>query len=287
MKIGIIAELLRLPTLMEDIDYAAKLGAEGVQFLSGHHANGKSFLDMDAAELREIGERCAANNLEITAICGDICDKSFQVPHEAPVRVGVCKKVIDVTAKLGCRVMTTHIGCVPDNLNDPVYPVMVISVREAAEYAASCGVTFAIETGPEMSDTLKRFIEDVGSAGLGVNLDPANLRGVSAEDPAYAVRTLAGHIVHTHAKDAIHTHPGSAGAFYGMRNLDGSLRAYTARAAGYEEVPLGRGQVDWDEYLAALREIGYNGFLTVERECGDDPVADITMAVDFLKGKIK
>jgi len=32
-----------------------------------------------------------------------------------------------------------------------------------------------------------------------------------------------------------------------------------------------------------LREIGYSGYLTIERECGDDPVADIVEAVTFLK----
>jgi len=286
MKIGVIAELLRRPSLMDAIDYAASLGVQGVQFFAGHHNNGVSFREISDRELKEIADRCAAKNLVITAVCGDICRKTFQVPYETPVRVAVSKDIIEKTAKLGCKVMTTHIGCVPDNLSDPVYPVMVQSVREAADFAAAHGVTFAIETGPELADTLKHFIEDVDSPGLGVNLDPANLRGVSAEDPVYAVKTLAPYIVHTHAKDAINTYTGSAAAFYGMRNIDGSKRTYTARPAGFKEVPLGQGQVPWDAYFAALREIGYDGFLTIERECGEDPVSDIKTAISFLKGKI-
>ena len=51
------------------------------------------------------------------------------------------------------------------------------------------------------------------------------------------------------------------------------------------EVPLGEGNVPFDAYLKALEDIGYKGFLTVERECGDDPYADIQMAVNFLKEK--
>ena len=51
----------------------------------------------------------------------------------------------------------------------------------------------------------------------------------------------------------------------------------------YAEVPLGEGQVPWDNYIAALREIGFDGFLTIERECGDDPARDIQLAIDFLK----
>lgn len=52
------------------------------------------------------------------------------------------------------------------------------------------------------------------------------------------------------------------------------------------EVPLGEGGVDWKNYIAALREIGYDGYLTIERECGDDPVADITAAVKFLQKQL-
>lgn len=55
---------------------------------------------------------------------------------------------------------------------------------------------------------------------------------------------------------------------------------------GFKEVPLGEGQVNWDKYIAALKEIGFDGFLTIERECGDDPAADIVLAVDFLRSKL-
>lgn len=53
------------------------------------------------------------------------------------------------------------------------------------------------------------------------------------------------------------------------------------------ETPLGKGWVDFDAYLKALREIGYNGYLVVEREVGSDPAEDIRVAVEFLQGKIE
>jgi sugar phosphate isomerase/epimerase len=52
------------------------------------------------------------------------------------------------------------------------------------------------------------------------------------------------------------------------------------------ELPLGEGKVDFDAYLNALTEIGFKGFLTIERECGADPYADILKAADFLRSKI-
>ena len=51
----------------------------------------------------------------------------------------------------------------------------------------------------------------------------------------------------------------------------------------FEEVPLGTGQVDYPAYLAALDEIGYRGFLTIEREVGDDPIGDIRIAINHLR----
>ncbi|HBR31627.1 MAG TPA: xylose isomerase, partial [Clostridiales bacterium] len=45
------------------------------------------------------------------------------------------------------------------------------------------------------------------------------------------------------------------------------------------ELPLGEGAVDFDAYIKALEDIGYKGFLTIERECGANPYADIKMAV--------
>ena len=43
--------------------------------------------------------------------------------------------------------------------------------------------------------------------------------------------------------------------------------------------------MNWDEYFAALSEIGYDGFLTIERETGSDPRADIELAKDFVISK--
>ena len=57
--------------------------------------------------------------------------------------------------------------------------------------------------------------------------------------------------------------------------------------SAYQEVPLGQGGVDFPRYLAALDEIGYRGFLTIEREVGEDPEKDIGMAAEFLHGLIQ
>ena len=280
MKIGALNSSLRKP-LRETVAKFAAMGIQGMQLqITPDH------LVMSDARLGEIRKLCSDSGLEISAVCGDIAQTHFGVRDEWRDRVELYKRTADIAGILGTRVITTHIGVVPADKNDPVYPIMVESIGAAAEYSASTNTVFAIETGPETADVLLQLLKDVDSKGLGVNLDPANLRMVSREDPVRAVELLGKYIVHTHAKDGINTFPGSAAAAYGMREPDGSLRVFKEKPADYKEVPLGQGQVPWDGYLAALRKAGFDGFLTIERECGDDPEGDIRLAVNFLKSKI-
>ena len=51
------------------------------------------------------------------------------------------------------------------------------------------------------------------------------------------------------------------------------------------ETPVGEGDVNWADYMSALREIGYDGYLTIERETGADPIADIDKAACFVKDR--
>ena len=127
---------------------------------------------------------------------------------------------------------------------------------------------FAVETGPETAKVLCGFLDELDNPGAGVNLDPANLVMCSLDDPVQAVHTLKKYIVHTHAKDGRNITPPTA----------------TERPT-YIELPLGEGGVDFPAYLKALDEIGYKGFLTIEREI-EDNTADIHKAAAFLRGLI-
>ena len=100
------------------------------------------------------------------------------------------------------------------------------------------------------------------------------------------VEVLGKYIIHTHAKDGINLTPGSPAARYKMYHADGSLRSIPDPVPVFKEVPLGEGQVPWSDYLAALKKVGYNGFLTIEREQGDTREKDIRHAADFLRERI-
>lgn len=117
---------------------------------------------------------------------------------------------------------------------------------------------------------------------IGVNLDPANFTMVTGQDAVQAVYLLKDYIVHTHLKDGVMIDKGQDPAEVYHAFALGGVDALNA-IKGFKELPIGEGDVDWANYIKALKDIGYEGFLTIERECGDDPVLDITNAVNYIK----
>ena len=271
----------KLP-IPDGVRKASELGADGIQVYVV--AGEMTPASLDAGRRQAFKKLLADNNLEISALCGDLGGHGFQIPAENADKIARSEAIVDLAVDLGTQVVTTHIGVVPADSSSPIYQNQKLVCQTLGEYAAKRGVTFAIETGPETAERLASFLKDVNSKGIGVNLDPANLIMVQNDDPVQAVYLLRDFIVHTHAKDGVQYKPCDP------------VRVYDAFAEGgveglnigelFNELPLGEGNVDWDRYLAALSEVGYRGYLTVEREVGANPEADIRTAVRFLKAKI-
>ncbi len=283
MKIGIIADSLKKP-LFEALEQAKELGADGVQlYAKGDNWDLLSFSDDELLALRE---ECRKLHLEVSAVCGDLGGHAFQEKEPDSERAKTTRRIMDIARFLGSKVVTCHIGTVPEDPNHERFQIMKEALTGIVRYGESIGVTLAVETGPETAKTLKRFIDAVASRGLGVNLDPANLKMVLDEDIVAAVRILAPHIVHTHAKDGIHYRKCDPFRVYNAF-AEGGFAALVAETGElFAEVPLGDGQVPWNEYLAELKAIPYDGYLTIEREVGANPAEDIAKAVAFLKSKL-
>jgi sugar phosphate isomerase/epimerase len=280
-KIGIMSDSLKLP-VFESILKARELGVDGIQCYTVRGEMAPENLDARAREF--IRKFCHENGIIISALCGDLGGHGFQIAEENPEKIRRTCAIADLAADLGATVVTTHIGVVPENRNSETYQIMVESCRAMGAYAADCGVTLAIETGPETPERLLAFLQDTGTKGLGVNYDPANLVMVQGMDPVPGVRLLSGYIVHTHAKDGVNIKPCDPVKVYesfAVGGIDGfNFGEY------FNEVPLGEGRVPWDDYLTTLDSCGYDGFLTIEREVGDNPLRDIGLAVEFLKRRL-
>ena len=277
-KIGAIVESFRLDTF-DAIRKAAEIGAQGLQMYCTEGANAPE--NMTPERKRELIKTVKDNGLVFSAICGDL-GHGFGNPEKNPALIEKSKKIVDLALELGANIVTTHIGVVPSDKNHERYKIMQDACHELAEYADSVGARFAVETGPEKSNVLRDFLDSLGSKGVSVNLDPANLVMVAGDDPVTAVHNLKDYLVHTHAKDGVMLKATNPEYIYNVEPMPEELRG----VGFYQEVPLGTGSVDFPKYIAALNEIGYKGFLTIEREVGEDPIADIVTAYNFLKGII-
>ena len=274
--IGVMLDSFRLDA-KDAIVKAAQIGAKGLQM----YATSGEFApeNMNTAKRKELLDMVKSNGLVFSALCGDL-GMGFGNRELNPGLIEKSNRLLDLAKELETDVVTTHIGVVPSDKNHERYKIMQEACFELSKYADSMNAHFAIETGPEIAVTLRGFLDDLGSKGVAVNFDPANFVMVTGDDPVKGVHTLKDYIVHTHAKDGRKLRDVNPEIIY--RIIDEEANQGDA----YIEVPLGEGGVDFDNYLKALDEIGYKGFLTIEREVGEDPVSDISKAVDFLKAKI-
>ena len=277
MKIGVITDCFKLP-LEDSIRLAGKLGFDGIQIYATTGEFSPEVLT--AAKKSKIKALLNKNSLEISALCGDMGGYGFQIEKDNPQRIEKAKRIIDLAEEFGVSVITTHIGVIPDDKSQHRYSVMLNALTECGKYAHEKGVTLAIETGPEKASTLLAFLKDI-KVGVGVNLDPANFVMVTGQDPAEAVKILGDYIVHTHAKDGIMLKQTDPEIIYDCF-AKGGIEALNV-SDYFLETPLGSGNVDFKKYTESLKNEGYNGYLTIERETGEDPVADIKTALDMVK----
>lgn len=186
------------------------------------------------------------------------------VPEETRgERVVHACRVSNWAREVGIPAVTSHIGFIPEDPDDPRFEPFVRMMQAFCRYCADNGQTFAFETGQETAATLKRVIDSIGLETVGINLDPANLLLYGKDRPMDVVDLIGRHVFNTHCKDGTWPEPG------------GKLG---------HEVPLGEGEVRIRELIPALYRLGYRGPLTIEREIsGEKQIQDIQRAKALLE----
>ena len=253
--------------LKQRLKTAVEIGVKSVQlWCVDNGPNSLCVLDPDrcvGAKRPAMHELVQSYGLAISGFCAQLEGPStpghgwpgsaLSNPQDLKERVEKTKKSLKLAADFGSPVVTTHPGEIPADKTSPAYKTMNKSCTEIARYGEEVGGIFCIETGQEPAKMLRSFLEDVDSKALMVNYDPANMLRHGVVE---GVKTLAPLIVHTHAKDD---------------NPETKLAT------------VGEGSVPWDEYIATLRSIGYDGWYALEDESGKDVINSLKRGRAFLE----
>jgi len=259
MKLGVCEK--DLPGgLRENLEWIAAQGFDGFQVWKEA---------IDGSGLDAKGALAAAYDLglEVSAVGGG---PNLVDPKAADDSVEKFRGFLDLAVELGPRIVTAETKRKPDDLSeDDAWKSTVETVSRISEYAEEVEAALAVECSGGCfirdHDMFLTLAGKVGSAALKVNLDPANIL-LADRDPIQATRKLARYTVHAHAKDV------------GRREIEG---------AGVDtfDVPVGEGLVDYPAWIAALRETGYDGYLTIEMHArGRDRREDIRRSLANLRG---
>lgn len=171
------------------------------------------------------------------------------------------KRNAEICAALGLKLITLHAGFLPHERNDPERGKLLTRLRTLADVFATRSVAIAFETGQESAATLLEVLKELNHASIGVNFDPANMILYNMGEPLEAVKVLAPYVRQVHIKDATYTTvPGTWGA----------------------EVPVGSGRVPWPEFIEFVKQSLPGVNLCIEREAGDQRIADIRTAADLI-----
>ena len=155
----------------------------------------------------------------------------------------------------------------------------------------TCGIKFGLEVHPtEIAFDIASAQRALAALGhrpeFGFNYDPSHL-GYQGVDYVQFIRTFADRIFHAHMKDAWWGHgDGTVGVFGGHTEFGDARRFWDFRSPG-------RGDINFEEIIVALNDIGYQGPLSVEwedgrmdREHGAKEAAAFVKKIDFKPSAI-
>ena len=257
MRVGILIPLNG--DVYERIAWAAGLGFHSAQLSAWHM---EYYCDESAEKIQKA---CRDFDFEITAIwCGWTGPRTFQHPYRyatvglAPTsmrdtRTREILKGAAFARKLGVKDIITHLGFISDSPFAEDHIGVAMAVREICQKIAPCGQRFLFETGEIIPSTLLSLIQIADVENAGVNFDPANFLINGRANPSDAMDRLAFMTYGFHAKDGVY-------------------------AKGFEpkgkEVQIGQGQVNFADLLRKMKDAGFDGDITIEREIAEGPERD-------------
>ena len=250
-KLGIVAD-----EISRDFREAVNIGLQAglrryeIRFLK----SGRAPL-CDETELREIERIRDCEGLEITALSPGLF-KWTDTPAKFQIEMTeVFPRAVELAARWNLAALIVFGFCKPgateanaDTIPGDDPPNWVLeALTEAAEMATAAKLQLFIEPEPvcfaDSGAAAAKLIRAVNSAALGINYDPCNDAWMLRRDPLDDFSVVAPLIRNVHIKDQLDAPVGS-----GMPKW----------------VMPGAGMLDWPAHLASLRQIAYDGPVSLE-----------------------
>jgi sugar phosphate isomerase/epimerase len=254
IKVGVELASLRLP-FQKGLLMARELGASAVEI--------DARTELRPAELSQTGVRQVRKmlddlNLRVSAVRYRT-RRGYDVADQLEARIEGTKRAMSLAYDLGTNAVVNSLGRVPQAADAAANSTLLEALTDLGRHGQRVGAFLAAETGTESGADLAALLARLPPGTVGIDFNPANLV-INGHSPRDAIRELGGDVIHMHATDA-------------TRDL--------ALGRGVE-VPLGQGNGEFPELLAALEEHQYRGYITVSRHNSDHPLEDIRQALEFL-----
>lgn len=264
MHVGILTAPLRKKPLAELVPWAALHGIQALEIDVGPG----SHLDAataDDGQLEQLRGLLATHGLRISSLAayGPLVGASEERVRQ---QVRTMQQAISLAAKLGVDTVCTLAGMpvagksraqtIAEDLPGAFRPLLDL----AGQHGVRIGLENWFATNIQHLDHWRQLFEVLPDAHFGLNFDPSHLDWQGIEVPA-AVREFKDRIFHVHAKDVAVDEVRRARVGYGG---DGWWRY----------VLPGYGRIRWGEFITTLRQIGYDGVLSVEHEDGAFPAEE-------------
>jgi len=264
LKIGFLTVVLGELDFEKVVTWASKNGFDALEVAAhpgSRHIDPSKLLEEGVGHVNKL---LSENNISISGLAHypnnlDPNIEARERNHEA------IKRMIEASAMLDVEVVCTFVGAFPAPL-DEVLKVFAEAFPPLVDYAEEHGVKIAVENCPMLGwhapyvpgniayspRIWEKMFEMVPSRAFGLNLDPSHLVWQKI-DYIEAARRFGERIFHTHAKDT--------------EILPSKLAEVGIIGGGWwrHRIP-GWGVINWQGFISALKESGYDHVLSIEHE---------------------
>lgn len=241
---------------------AKQLGFDGVMLAAKKpHV---SLIDYDDSARLKLKSRIKELGLELVCLAG-YCDFTAGVDKAGIPNTEIQAVYIGELARLardlGTNMVRVYTGYErPDVPYDKQYSLVVDGLKMAGKIASSYGITLAIQNHHDIAlhhDAMKWLLDEINLPNVKAAFDcwSPTLEGLSSEEIINAVRTMKPYIVHTTTADYKELP---------RFRYDLNQTNYTKMESQMRAVPIGQGFLDYKSFINALKEIGYQGYITYE-----------------------